>query len=1060
MNRNLSPQKSTLFKNKLIKILENINRIRGEESLQTKEAYLLEAVKILTSFYLTVSQSNFIPEKVRAGTSPEADLYNQNFLQILDDLEILFLELENVEGVALEHFNLFTAHANRLNSRIKKLNSRVTDFTLFSGLPVKNSIFFSDTFSDLSRIDPKSALLNAEECLVNEEEGIITLPINTGGSSILEVTLTPLINTNSNGRAGNNEEIGSPLNNNISAILDSNADTWFEYERVVTTDDQVPLTLDFTINLGEADIINFIKINPNNFGAKTEIEILDISTSKDGQLYLSIKDDIPITGFIFEDEENVFKLAPSTSKFAGQGIYTFTPRYAKYVRVILRQSTPYLIQTVTGQQFRYAIGIRDIEIEKVAYSGVGEIVSLPYQATDEIKKIALKTSQKPSQSSELVSIKHQVSLDNGNSWHDISPLEDKGFINIDTVTPEILNINTEDANSIKTDSPVFTIRYKAILERLDEGFTNGSTAFADEIIDVTELKSVPQTQPWMIEIDRKPITDSVSVIDPSYGSRGKTDIKFLVGKGTGGALSLQIPFSDLKLDSKKTLVGSDWVMSKDSIEIVYVNGEEWTPVPTLATSSSTDKEYAMKFNSDNTISLLFGDGVTGVAPPLNALIEMTFTPERIYPTKKSEHTATFLFPTSIDKQSFQVSRKGPVVTGMSLAEKSNNIHRLEHRNIVSEPSFTPAGQTIFTQLVEFEPTLSNLSSAGDYCINNDTGVIYSLTPVGEDESITISYQYQTEEVLTNAQWDWADSNTVHNSIKINDDAWSPYPYTGFLIASGINFISLPSLSVVEGSIQFIPPGTIDEEDDPFLVEVPYLNGNAELNNLVNREEEIPTLTPVGPSDVASFTLSTPITSSLSFNAAFDNTEVFTTEVFALIDVTATGEYFIDRSTSVVTVWTDGESIESPGKITYWSNDPGRVPAGAYSVNYKNGLVFMQRPVPVSGYVVNYQYSDYIIRYNIARIVPEEDWELDPSAGTIAVQGTELVQKAAITILPNEIIRKSKSPASQGVGIFTPIVYQINYKYIGKVRDSIEELALYFTPSVKDYALQIITKGFI
>ena len=778
MNRNLSPQKSTLFKNKLIKILENINRIKGEESLQTKEAYLLEAVKILTSFYLTVSQSNFIPEIVRTGTSPEAELYNYNFLQILDDLEILFLELENVEGVALEHFNLFTAHANRINARIKRLNSRVTDFTLFSGLPTKNSIFFSDTFSDLSRVDPNSPLLNAEQCLVNEEEGIITLPINTGGSSILEVTLTPLINTNSNGRVGNNEEIGAPLNNNISSILDSNADTWFEYERVLAADDQVPLTLDFTINIGEPSIINFIKINPNNFGAKTEIEILDISTSKDGQLYLSIKDDIPITGFIFEDEENVFKLAPSTSKFAGQGIYSFTPRYAKYVRMILRQSTPYLIQTVTGQQVRYAIGLRDVEIEKVAYNGTGEIVSAPYQASDEIKKIALKTSQKPSQSSELVSITHQVSLDNGNSWHDISPLEDKGFINVDTVIPEILNINTEDTNSIKTDSPVFSLRYKAILKRLDEGFTNGSSAFADEIIDITELKSVPQTQPWMIEIDKKPIIDSVSVIDPSYGSRGKTDIKFLVGKGTGGALSLQIPFSDLKLDSKKTLIGQDWVLSKDSIEVVYVNGEEWTPVPTLATSSATDKEYAMMFNADRTISLLFGDGITGAAPPLNALIEMTFTQERIYPTKKSEHTATFLFPTSIDKQSFQVSRKGPIATGMSLAERSNRIHRLEHRNIIGTVSFSPTAQTVFTDLVDFEPTLSNLINSGDYCINTETGVIYSFNPVGEDETITISYQYQTEEILTNAQWDWADNNTVHNSIRINDDAWSPYPYTG------------------------------------------------------------------------------------------------------------------------------------------------------------------------------------------------------------------------------------------------------------------------------------------
>jgi len=1062
MNKHLLPQKSTLFENKLKKILESINRSRETEDLQTKEAYTLEATRLLASFYQTVDQSNFLPESVRVGTAPNRETYNTNLELINDDLQILFLELENVEGVIIENFNLFATHSNRLSSRVKRLSSKVTDFALFSRLPIKNSFFFSDTFSDLSKIDLGSNLLNAEECEINQVEGVLTLPVNRGATEVLEIVETPLINSNSNGREGNNEEVGAQLNNNISALFDSNSDTWFEYERVLQEDDDEALVFDFTVNTGSSQIINFIRINPNNFGTKTEVEILDISTSVDGQLYMSVKDDIPIAGFLIEDEENVFKLAPSTSKFAGQGLYTFTPRYAKYVKVTLRQSTPYLINTVQGQQFRYAIGIRDFEIQRIAYQAAGEAVSVEFQTSDEIKKIALQTNQSPLQKSELAEVRHQLSFDNGNTWNDVSPLTDDGFINTDTTVQEVININTEDSNSINTDTPVLSLRYKSILSRDDAGFTDSSTSFVEQIAEKTELKIVPQQEPWFFQLDNNPLVGSISVIDPSYGSRDVSGTKYLVGKGTGQSVNFSLPFDDLRTDLFKVSNGTDYDIEERFIQRVFVDGTEWTRVPTLASALSTSEFYVLTKDND----LQFGNGTNGKSPGLNSNIEVLFTEERIYPVGKNDHKSEIQFPTSIDKDTVQVVRRGEVVTNIVEASKNAQIHRLEHRNIQSLDSimFAPSSQSVFTNRIEFQNGLidpeGELLAPGDWSIDEERGIIYSFDRVEPTETITICYTYKAEEVLLSSQWIWGDEDPLHHSVQINEDAWVPNTSIGTTAIAGLSKVLLPKLSVIEGSININKPSTATATDDPFLEEVTYIDGSSELNQIIRREEEIPSLVPVGPSTVATFVTSTPVTTSGNFAIAFEDTTLFATEVAMVGDVNSTGEYFIDRSTNTTTVFTNGVSISSPGKVFYYSTDPDSIPDGAYSVDYKRGEVHCQRLIPETGYSLDFNYADYIIRYNIAREVPEVDWELDSSAGAFQIEGDVLSQKATVTILPNEILRKAKSPSLVGNGLFIPTVYQVNYQYIDVIRQNITDLAPYFSPVLKDYALQIITKGFL
>lgn len=1085
-NRNLIPIKTSIFRNKLAKILEQLQKDKDKVPQQTKEAIVAEAVRLLSIFYRTIDGAQFRPVIVVPGTKPEVEDYNAAFETIKDDIDILFAELENLEAVVVEQFNLITAQTNRINSRVKRLSSRITDFTLYSKLPIKNSLFFTDSFADASKIESASPLLNAAECDINQAEGIITLPVNQDNTVTVSVSLAPVINSNSNGRAGNNEEVGAfQLNNTISTVLDNNPDTWFEYERVVREDDGVALILDFTINMNEEQIINFIRINPNNFGTKTEVEISDIATSVDGLVYTSIKDEIPIAGFLVEDEANVFKLAPSTSKFAGQGLFTFTPRFAKYVKIILRQISPYLIDTVQGQQFRYAIGIRDVEIKRLAFESTGELVSSTYDVGSEIKKVALRANQIPLDGSELADVIHQVSFDNGNSWIDIQPLEDNGVLNLPTAADEIINVNTEDENAVKTATPVTSLRYKAILARKDDNFNESSTTFAEEVVDTAELKSIPLIEPWSLTLDNRPVVGSVALLDTNFGSRGNPSVKYIVGQGTGTAVNFKLPWDNLQLDLSKDLNNK---IQFNSIMRVFVGGEEWTRIDDLSNAGPESKVYALQpetlFDTDQdavvfvtiggdltitpngrfsepiirqsrgvppgSINLFFGNGTHGKAPEQGAFIELLFTDERLFPISKSSHTSSIKFPTSIDKSTVSIYRKGLILQNTMEIGKETNVHHLAHRNVIidaTHPIRFTNPDAVFQTQKSFRNGLASpageLTAPGDYSVDKDRGIVYSFTRT-DDTPGTVTYFYQEQAGLASTDWDWGDQDPVHHSVTIKDSAWVPNKVVGHVVASGLKKINLANLSIIEGSVQFVGTDAFTENNNPFVEEVPFLNGVNELSTVIKTEQQLPILS--GPT-VATFVTSVKMHTSTLLDVSFSNTSIFTTQVNTLIDVNGTGKYFVDRINSTVYVWTGGETFTEPGKMVYYTEDPSKIETGSYSIDYEWGEIHLQRGVPSDTVTINYEYADYYARYNVARAVPKTDWTLDPST-------------KVITISANETANRARIPNIAGNNNVRPSTYQVNYKYINQSRRNVADLKDFFSPVLKDYVLQVVTSDLL
>jgi predicted DNA-binding ArsR family transcriptional regulator len=427
-NRYLQKDSSILLRAQLDQLSKKLQNSLGSSNFYTAEQYLEEATRIMATFYRQMGEPLFDQNTMpTVGQLPDGEAYNIAFSDIKKNLTILFTEFENLEDLILANFNSVITGSNRVNAEIRKTASLIGDYTLYNDIG-NDLVYIRDTFNNTEKLELGSSLLNEKQCQVNQIEGVITLPVDTTKERAVPVYQAPTIKRITGCNHGNNHELGTAWNGDPMVILDNNGDTWFEYERVTRAQDDTgePLKLDIMLNLGASKIVNAILVNPNNFGIRTSVKIETIETSTDGLTFINIKDDIPIIGYLTEDEENIFELAPATSKYAGQGFYSFTPRKAKYVHFIFSQKDPYTIETSAGSRLRYAIGIRDIGVYSIAYAGKGEVISREFVTSREINKIALKTSQNPSAPSELATIQHFVSVDNGVTWKPIQPQQETG----------------------------------------------------------------------------------------------------------------------------------------------------------------------------------------------------------------------------------------------------------------------------------------------------------------------------------------------------------------------------------------------------------------------------------------------------------------------------------------------------------------------------------------------------------------------------------------------------------------------------------------------------------
>jgi hypothetical protein len=195
-----------------------------------------------------------------------------------------------------------------------------------------------------------------------------------------------------------------------------------------------------------------------------------------------------------------FKLAPSTSTYAGEGRYSFVPTKAKYIHITIAQDGSYY--DITNKLYTWAIGIKNIEIDQNQYLTSSELISNPFAVPAGISEISLdadilpdkiyETTELPSQASALF----DISVDGGMNWYPIAP---SSFQMADTILP-VLNINNiasqsnpSASNSINTTATAISLLYRIRLQQNNPNIADTTLLpYYSPIVSNITIKAIQQ----------------------------------------------------------------------------------------------------------------------------------------------------------------------------------------------------------------------------------------------------------------------------------------------------------------------------------------------------------------------------------------------------------------------------------------------------------------------------------------------------------------------------------------------------------------------------------------
>jgi hypothetical protein len=150
-----------------------------------------------------------------------------------------------------------------------------------------------------------------------------------------------------------NNEITSPSVNTIGGTV-TTGETGSLVERYVPVAgeaDGTYLRCSFVVNLAQNSTINWISLNPMNFGHSLFLEVLSIQTSEDGKSFTELEgfDDHEYETTITDRANSELNptevqavLSTDKFKYAGMGIWTFAPRTVKSIKFDLRQMRSYI----------------------------------------------------------------------------------------------------------------------------------------------------------------------------------------------------------------------------------------------------------------------------------------------------------------------------------------------------------------------------------------------------------------------------------------------------------------------------------------------------------------------------------------------------------------------------------------------------------------------------------------------------------------------------------------------------------------------------------------------
>jgi hypothetical protein len=515
----------------------------GDAATETElRIYVNEAIQL---YYKNLGGPLFQARHAEEGQLPFIEEYEDNNEEIDKDLEILFSELDIISKYLVDYFNYAQAEQKRILSVVQGINGLVGDLQMISSDSDVNLVYMKESFADNSMVEP-AMTPEDNRAQISTQEGVLTLKRTGSVNQTLNGKVREVIGNGEEGTAHIVRRLGTDENGEIQyqfvadqtpnkdkvAVADGSADSIYEYQMINVpqefkdqgknydfewakgnkNDDL--LRAKIVIQLEDVMDINWVNINPYHPPNSTgQLAVYSIRTSEDGFEYKGLYDD---GDYILNNDLNTtpqsYRLDDlfdgsndfSASKFAGQGVWSFPTRPAKFIEVVFDQRGSYtelvgqeayyqrkkdttawtrvrkqdvpesIVQGKTGvfsvdsqiemkkaieatEGWRYVIGLRDIQVMSYEFTDTSEYISKTFSVpnTTSISEMVLYANEKVPDAylTKIATqndwIRYYISFDDI-TWIEMSPYHRQPVSDTEDFPPKIVSVNGNEADIDKT----------------------------------------------------------------------------------------------------------------------------------------------------------------------------------------------------------------------------------------------------------------------------------------------------------------------------------------------------------------------------------------------------------------------------------------------------------------------------------------------------------------------------------------------------------------------------------------------------------------------------------
>lgn len=184
----------------ILKLRDSLDLISKKVDTNDINLIISQTMSVIKTYFDEIGNAEFNPIEFRKGDTPKSDIYNSNITQIYNDLNRFYIELNNINTVAINSYNYSQVVIEEIKKRAQSVASIVLDLNILSNFNRQDAIVAGDDFTTTEFIDKNAGIASrAAEPLVGGYGISLARDSSTSIIANSKIDIFPVSPSSSNG---------------------------------------------------------------------------------------------------------------------------------------------------------------------------------------------------------------------------------------------------------------------------------------------------------------------------------------------------------------------------------------------------------------------------------------------------------------------------------------------------------------------------------------------------------------------------------------------------------------------------------------------------------------------------------------------------------------------------------------------------------------------------------------------------------------------------------------------------------------------------------------------